>query len=105
MKDTTPRPMTEAEQDLLSDPPAERLADGDARPLDFLAGEKDDGDDQGNTEGDTMDNPTEERSDLERRELTPAEWRRVARVIDFIRAQPKAADPAQGEAPPTEPKE
>ena len=68
MDKRTPRPMTqaeqaralgdiyavplrgasnEAEQDLLSDPPAERLADGDARPLDFLAGEKTDADAQG----------------------------------------------------------
>lgn len=61
-----------------------------------------DADAQGNTEGDTMDNPTQEKSDLKRRldAMTPAEWRRVAAVIDFILAQPRAGDPAQGE--PTE---
>ena len=35
--------------------------------------------------------PLEERGDRTRRvdELTPTEWRRVAAVIDYIRAQPK----------------
>ena len=32
----------------------------------------------------------DQRSNLARRELTPSEWARVRRVIDFIPSQPKA---------------